>query len=66
MLVYFIILILELCQGGDLVDLTKRVENSKLSEYECAYIMYQLSYAISYAHKKGVVHRDLKLENVFK
>jgi calcium-dependent protein kinase len=50
-------LITELCTGG---DLTSR----QLSEPEVAVVMEQILRALAYMHGRGIVHSDLKLENV--
>jgi len=55
-------LVMEYCEGGDAFD---RVHNcSGLSEADTARIVQQTSSALSYAHGKGIAHRDLKLENL--
>ncbi|CAM6002262.1 unnamed protein product, partial [Sphagnum balticum] len=36
-----------------------------LTEIEVKYYMLQMLEAVHYIHSKGVVHRDLKLENCF-
>ncbi|KZT59627.1 Pkinase-domain-containing protein [Calocera cornea HHB12733] len=55
-------LVTELCTGGELFDYL--VEKGRLSEKETRIIFGQLCLAVAYIHGKGVVHRDLKLENV--
>lgn len=50
-------LITELCTGG---DLTSR----KLLEPEVAVVMEQILRALAYMHGRGILHSDLKLENV--
>eukprot|EP00794_Sanderia_malayensis_P009124 gene9124-10097_t len=57
-----IFLIMELADGGDLLD---HVNNQKYaSEDEIRKHFLQLASAMSYSHQMGVVHRDLKLENI--
>lgn len=53
-----IYLILEKCDGGDLYT------RSPYSERDSARILDQLLSAILYMHEHGVVHRDLKFENI--
>lgn len=50
-------LITELCTGG---NLTTR----KLSEPQVTVVLEQILQGVAYLHKRGVCHRDLKLENV--
>jgi len=56
--VYFI---MELCGGG---NLSKHVELEPLEEGVALFFFLQLRDAVEYCHKKGVCHRDLKLENL--
>ncbi|KZO97207.1 Pkinase-domain-containing protein [Calocera viscosa TUFC12733] len=55
-------LVTELCTGGELFDYL--VEKGRLSEKEARVLFGELCLAVAYIHGKGVVHRDLKLENV--
>lgn len=55
-------LITELCSGGELYDYL--VEKGRLTELETRQIFGELCLALHYVHSQGVVHRDLKLENV--
>mmetsp|Transcript_15168 Transcript_15168/g.17572 ORF Transcript_15168/g.17572 Transcript_15168/m.17572 type:complete len:712 (+) Transcript_15168:387-2522(+) len=53
-----IYLILELCDGGDLYT------RLPYTEQDSAYITGKLLNAIKYMHDHGIVHRDLKFENI--
>lgn len=55
-------LVTELCSGGELYDYLE--EKRRLSEEETRNLFGQLCLAVGYAHERGVVHRDVKLENV--
>jgi calcium/calmodulin-dependent protein kinase I len=68
-------LVLEYCSGGELFDL---IQDSKLqcrkrrrsnsssgfSEGQVARILSQLLSALAHLHKRGIVHRDVKPENI--
>ena len=56
------VMIMELASGG---ELTEYVQNKgRLNEIEARKIIIQIIIAMQYCHSMGVVHRDLKLENV--
>ena len=60
-------LIMEECRGGTLFDrLLKKMEDEDetFTEEEAAKIFKQIISAICYCHNQGIVHRDLKMENV--
>ncbi|KAG6809950.1 hypothetical protein H0H92_013941 [Tricholoma furcatifolium] len=58
----YIWIVTELCCGGELFDYL--AEKGRLSEDEAKLIFGQLCLAVAYLHDNGIVHRDLKLENV--
>lgn len=57
----FVHLVMEFCSGGELLD--KITKDGHLSEEETKRIMAQAISAVKHLHEKGIVHRDLKLEN---
>lgn len=59
----FIFIIMEYLAGGDLGNYCKKKKYS-LTEEEVCTIIYQITVAIDYLHKYGVVHRDLKPDNI--
>ena len=52
----------ELCKEGELFDLVHK--NGKLTEDEARDIFSEILSAVEHAHRNGIVHRDLKTENV--
>ncbi|KAL2271192.1 hypothetical protein VTJ83DRAFT_563 [Remersonia thermophila] len=56
-------LVLELCPNGSLMDMVKRRKG--LTEPEVRFYTVQIAGAIKYMHAKGIIHRDLKMGNIF-
>lgn len=54
--------VMELCRGGELLDTV--VKKRSISENDAALFMKQILSAVYYMHSQGIVHRDLKLENM--
>jgi serine/threonine protein kinase len=57
-----IYLVTDFCSGGELFALVER--RGALTEIEVKNITRQLVTAVFEMHRKGICHRDLKLENV--
>ena len=58
-----IYLVQELCLGGELFDRLDEQPDYHYTEAECARLVKQMMSAVRYLHHKGIIHRDLKLEN---
>ncbi|KAI5093772.1 NUAK family SNF1-like kinase 2 [Silurus meridionalis] len=56
-----IVIVMEYASKGDLFDY---ISEKRLSEREARHIFRQIVSAVHYCHQNGVVHRDLKLENI--
>lgn len=59
----FFFIVLELMSGGDLFDYLKE-RDFTITEDRAREIMIQLLDSTAYLHSYGMLHRDLKLENV--
>ncbi len=57
-----VVLIMEFAGGGDLMGYMK--EKCSLKELEARNIFSQMMNAVGYCHNKGIIHRDLKLDNL--
>ncbi|XP_059824657.1 hormonally up-regulated neu tumor-associated kinase homolog A isoform X1 [Hypanus sabinus] len=55
-------LVMELCTGGNLMH--KMYDKKILEEAEARRYIRQLTLAVEHLHRAGVVHRDLKIENL--
>jgi len=50
-------------RGGELYE--KIVEKKHFSEKDASYLMRQVFHALEYLHSIGVVHRDLKVLDIY-
>ncbi|XP_063224051.1 serine/threonine-protein kinase polo [Bacillus rossius redtenbacheri] len=56
-------IVLELCRKRSMMELHKR--RKALTEPEVRYYMQQILEGVAYLHKERIIHRDLKLGNLF-
>ena len=56
-------ILLEICPNQSLMELLKT--RKRVSEPEVRFFMVQIVGAIKYLHSRRVIHRDLKLGNIF-
>lgn len=57
--------LMEYCSQGNLLDLILSDKNSLLTEEVIRTLFKQLVGSVTYLHKKGVAHGDIKLENIY-
>lgn len=55
-------IVMDYCAGGDLMDVIVRRGRS-FSEADAARLFRQMAEAVAYCHARGIMHRDIKLEN---
>lgn len=56
-------IILEVCHCKSMMELHK--SRKRITELETKYLLIQLLHAVKYMHENRVIHRDLKLGNIF-
>lgn len=56
-------IMLDICHNQSLSDLVRR--RKRLHELEARYYIHQLVKGMEYVHQNKVIHRDLKLGNLF-
>ena len=57
-----IVLVIEICAGGDLLSYVRKWW--WLDEGVAKYIFKQVIDGLAHIHSKGVLHRDIKLDNI--
>lgn len=58
----FFLMVIELCGGGDLLSYVRK--RRKLEEPIAKVVFKQILDGLNYCHSKGIVHRDIKLDNI--
>tara|TARA_B100000683_G_scaffold103228_1_gene101905 strand:- start:115 stop:504 length:390 start_codon:yes stop_codon:yes gene_type:complete len=62
-----LVLVVAYCPGGSLhthVNISLKEDGRGFDEHRAAFYVAEIAQAIAHLHSHGIVHRDLKLENV--
>ncbi|CAI6007719.1 unnamed protein product [Closterium sp. NIES-65] len=57
-------LVMELCTGGDLLELIQKRPGALLSEAESRHVFTSVARAVKQCHASSIFHRDIKPENI--
>ncbi|EGV60861.1 Ark- serine/threonine protein kinase [Yamadazyma tenuis] len=61
---YQVLVLMELCPHGSLLDYMNAKIKTKLTESEILSIMFDISIGVYEMHRSKMIHRDIKIENV--
>ncbi|KAI6679046.1 hypothetical protein NL676_039842 [Syzygium grande] len=61
---HFSCIVMELCSGGDLYSLLHKQPDKRFSLATARFYAAEVLVGLEYLHMLGVIHRDLKLENM--
>jgi serine/threonine protein kinase len=59
-----VVIVMEYLEGGELLTFLKKERGGRLDEKEAKVYFRQIVSGVGYCHRKGIIHRDLKLENI--
>ncbi|KAK6922602.1 EF-hand domain [Dillenia turbinata] len=59
----YVFIVMELCEGGELLDRILAKKDSRYSEKDAAIVVRQMLKVAAECHLHGLVHRDMKPEN---
>ena len=56
-------IVMEYCESGSLTTLVEK-SKFKASNKNVAFMIFQIGLALEYVHEKGIIHRDIKPDNI--
>lgn len=60
----YYLIVMELLEGGNLLTSITNTETQNFNEFQAMKVVKSLTEAVVFCHGMGVVHRDIKLENM--
>eukprot|EP01083_Nonionella_stella_P086476 240295_1 len=61
----YLCVVMTYCDGGDLTHFLKNQRGRKLREKHVLDLFVQIALAMHFVHKRNILHRDLKAQNIF-
>lgn len=64
---YYVLIIMEFCEGGDLKKQIDSVYYDKrtYTKHEILEVLIQICEGLNYLHNRNIIHRDIKSQNIF-
>jgi NIMA (never in mitosis gene a)-related kinase len=56
---------MEFCEGGDVEKFVKKQRGKLMKESQILEWFTQICLAVKHIHDRKIIHRDLKLQNIF-
>lgn len=60
-----VFIVTKFINGGDLSNIFQKLQIRQFKEKQAQYVIRQVASALQHIHRQGIVHRDVKLMNIF-